>query len=49
MAPNALVSVGYNYAKIKEEQIRDIYYTGFFVRLRVKFDQDVWNIFGDWN
>lgn len=48
VAPNALVSVGYNYAKIKEKQIRDIYYTGFFVRLRVKFDQDVWNIFGDW-
>ncbi len=47
VADNILLGLGYNYATLNEDSLRDLYQEGFFVRLRVKFDQDSWNIFSD--
>jgi len=41
----AMVGVGYNYAEVDRESLEGLYRTGFFIRLRMKFDQSVWNIF----
>ena len=42
---NVLVSVGYNWAGINEDKIRDIHRTGFFLRVRAKIDENVWDLF----
>ena len=42
---NVLLGLGYNYGTLEEEDFRDLYQEGFFVRLRVKFDENSWNIF----
>lgn len=42
---NVLVSVGYNWAGIDEDKIRDIHRTGFFLRVRAKIDENVWDLF----
>ncbi len=44
---NALVGIGYNHTRLREEHIRSLYRVGTYLRLRVKFDQDVWDIFAD--
>lgn len=42
---DALLGLGYNYSKVKRESLESLYRTGLFVRARLKFDQDIWNIF----
>ncbi|MBI1385766.1 MAG: DUF11 domain-containing protein [Rhizobiales bacterium] len=42
---NMLLSVGYTFADIEEERIRDIQDKGFHVRVRAKLDSETWNIF----
>jgi len=44
---NALVGIGYNHTRLREDHIRSLYRVGTYMRLRVKFDQDVWDIFGE--
>lgn len=45
VAKNLLIGVGYNFSGLREERIERLYRSGFFVRLRVKFDEGIWNIF----
>jgi len=42
---NVMLSLGYGYDDLKEENIRDIYRSGFYLRLKAKLDSDTWNIF----
>ena len=46
---NFLVGLGYNYSEVKEERFDRLSRSGFFIRLRAKFDQTVWNIFDGLN
>ena len=45
LAKNLLVGVGYNYSGITEERLDRLFRSGFFVRMRLKFDENIWNIF----
>lgn len=45
LADNFLIGLGYNYSEVEEERFERLNRSGFFVRLRAKFDQNVWNIF----
>ena len=45
VAKNLILGVGYNYSGLREDRIDRIFRSGFFVRMRVKFDENVWNIF----
>lgn len=45
VAKNLLFGVGYNYSGIQEERLDRLFRSGFFVRLRLKFDENIWNIF----
>ena len=42
---NAMIGLGYNHTRLDEKRLEGLYRTGAFVRLRIKFDQSVWNIF----
>ena len=42
---NMLFSLGYAWAGVDEDRIRDLERSGFYIRLRLKFDEDIWNIF----
>jgi uncharacterized repeat protein (TIGR01451 family) len=44
---NVLLGLGYNYATLEEDDFRDLYQDGFFIRVRMKFDENSWNIFRD--
>ncbi|MEM7767931.1 MAG: hypothetical protein AAF253_10655 [Pseudomonadota bacterium] len=46
-AKNALIGIGYNHTRLREKHIRALYRVGTYLRLRVKFDRDVWDIFED--
>ena len=45
VAKNLIMGVGYNYSGLREDRIDPLYRSGFFVRLRLKFDENIWNIF----
>ncbi len=45
VAENMMISLGYNFAELDEKNIRDIYDEGFFVRLKAKLGDDLWNTF----
>ncbi len=45
LVDNFLVGLGYNYSEVQEERFERLNRSGFFLRLRVKFDQSAWNIF----
>ncbi|MEO9970250.1 MAG: hypothetical protein ABJG15_10610 [Hyphomonadaceae bacterium] len=47
LVENFLIGVGYNYSEVEEERFERLNRSGFFVRLRAKFDQNIWNIFDD--
>lgn len=42
---DATIGLGYNYAGVERESLEGLYRTGLFARMRVKFDQSLWNIF----
>ena len=44
---NALIGLGYSYTQLDEERVRGLWRKGFYLRLRLKFDQSLWNIFDD--
>ncbi len=44
-ARNALIALGYNHAWSKEIDTPRLYRDGWFMRLQLKFDEDIWNIF----
>lgn len=46
-AENALISLGYNHTELDEEDIRHLYDSGFYVRLRLKMNDDLWGIFDE--
>ena len=41
---NMLFTLGYAWAGVDEERIRDLERSGFYLRLRLKFDEDIWNV-----
>ena len=45
VAENLIATIGYNYETISEDQIRDLSQSGFHARLKMKFDEDSWDIF----
>lgn len=45
VAKNLLLGVGYNYSALSEERLERLYRSGVFFRLRLKFDENIWNIF----
>ena len=44
---NTVVGLGYNYTEATRESLKGLYRTGMYVRMRLKFDQSLWNIFND--
>jgi len=44
---NALIGLGYSYTELDEERVRGLWRKGLYLRLRLKFDQSLWNIFDD--
>ena len=45
VAKNLLLGVGYNYSGLEEQRVERLFRSGIFVRLRLKFDESIWNIF----
>lgn len=45
VAKNLLLGVGYNYSGLEEQRVERLFRSGVFVRLRLKFDENIWNIF----
>ena len=45
VAENLIATIGYNYETISEDQIRDLSQSGFHARLKMKFDDDSWDVF----
>lgn len=46
VSENILASVGYNFADLEEEKIRDIHQDGVFLRVRAKFGNDALDALG---
>ena len=44
-AKNTMVGLGYNHVRLNEDELRGLYRAGWYLRLRVKLNQDSWNIF----
>lgn len=44
---NIQVGIGYNHVELDEDRIRHLYDAGFYIRARIKLDDDTWNIFDD--
>ena len=47
VAKNMLVGVGYNYTKVEDPALEGLYESGAYIRLRLKFDENSWDIFAD--
>ncbi|WP_306117997.1 MULTISPECIES: SdrD B-like domain-containing protein [unclassified Roseitalea] len=43
-AKNTLVSLGYSWADIERDKIEDIHRTGFYLRVRAKIDEGIWDL-----
>ncbi len=44
---NVQLGIGYNHVDLEEERIRDLYSAGFYLRGKVKLDEDTWDVFDD--
>jgi hypothetical protein len=42
---NVQIAVGFNHIDVEEERLRDLYHSGFYLRLRLKLDDSVWDHF----
>jgi len=47
LTDDVIATVGYNYSGLKDEDIRDIYQQGAYIRLKAKIDGETWDIFQD--
>lgn len=47
LVENFLIGLGYSYSEVEEERFERLNRSGFFIRLRAKFDENIWNIFDD--
>lgn len=45
-AENTMIGIGYNHTDLNGAEFKRLYRSGVFIRLRIKADQDLWNIFG---
>lgn len=41
------VGLGYNHVDLEEDQVRDLYFSGWYLRGRIKLDDSVWDAFDD--
>lgn len=44
-ARNTLIGLGYNHSVLEQSRVERLYRTGWFIRLQLQIDEDVWNIF----
>mgnify|MGYP000276719585 CR=1 FL=1 len=44
---NFQLGVGYNHVDLEEDRIRDLYNSGFYLRGKIKLDEDMWDVFDD--
>lgn len=44
---NVQVGIGYNHVDLEEDRIRNIYHSGFYLRAKVKLDEDIWDHFDE--
>lgn len=40
---NVQLGVGYNHIDVEEDRLRDLYRSGWYLRLRIKLDEGIWN------
>ena len=44
---NVQLGVGYNHVDLEEDRIRNLYNSGFYIRGKIKLDEDMWDVFDD--
>ena len=44
---NLMLSMGHNYSNVDAAAVSEIYQSGSFLRLSIKLDNSLWNIFGN--
>ena len=40
---NVQLGIGYSHIDVEEERLRDLYQAGWYLRLRIKLDESIWN------
>ncbi len=46
---NLQLGIGYNHVDLEEERIRNLYNSGFYIRGKLKLDEDAWDVFDDFH
>ena len=46
---NVQIGIGYNHVDLEEDRIRELYNAGFYLRGKIKLDDDLWDIFDEDN